>query len=87
MEKYHVKGFWSVEGIFNGALYCNGKKFGTVVRVQMDKIAVSPSIGKDEMNQRFKRWLIENKVKRHAYLTEEIGQYIIDHPEKKVKLV
>ena len=86
-ERYHVKGYWSIEGIFNGAIYRNNRKFGTVIRVKLEKINVQKSIGKDLQFRRFKRWLSENKLRRHDFLTEEIGIYMEEHPEKKLKLI
>ncbi len=86
-ETYHVKGYWSKEGIFNGAIYLNNHKFGSCVRVQSHYINVQPSIGKDDQFKRFKRWLSENKLTRHKYLSEKIGEYMEEHPEKRLKLI
>lgn len=86
-EVYHVKGYWSVEGIFNGAIYCNNHKFGTCVRVSSNMISVTASVGKDDQYKRFKQYLIRNRLKRHVFLTEKIGEYMEENPDKRIKLV
>jgi hypothetical protein len=87
MDKYHVKGWWSDEGIFNGSIYCNNKKFGSCTRVRSDIINVEPSNGKDEMFKRYKRFLKDNHLKQYNFLTNEIGEFIINNPQKRFKLI
>ena len=84
---YTVKGYWSIEGIFNGAVYRNNRKFAFCCRVQMNMIAVRPSLGKDIPYRQFKKWLIENRLKRFDFLTDQIQIYTDNHPEKKLKLI
>ena len=84
---YHVKGYWSDEGFFNGAIYCNNHKFGACVRGASMIISVSPSIGKDAEYQRFKRYLIEKRLKRGQFLCEKIADYMLENPDKRIKLV
>ena len=86
-DSYHVKGYWSDEGFFNGAIYYNNHKFGACVRGASMIISVTPSIGKDEEWRRFKRYLIEKRLKRSQFLCEKIGEYMESNPDKRIKLV
>jgi len=85
--EYTVKGYWSIEGIFNGAVYQNNRKFGSVIRVVHDRISYVPSLGKDRKHKEFKRFLSENKLTSFNFLTEQIQIYSDNNPEKKVKLI
>ena len=85
--KFHVKGYWSDEGIFNGAVYKDNRKFGTCVRVRMDMVTCESSLGKEDVYREFKRWLIENKRSRYEFLMDEIDDYIVNNPTKRLKLI
>jgi hypothetical protein len=87
MDVYDVIGKWADNGMFNGYITQNNKKFGAVVRIRMDIISVTPSKGKELMFQQFKKYLITNKLKRFIFLTDAIDNYIITNPHKKIKLI
>jgi len=87
--RYHVKGYWSKEGIFNGAVYKNNKKFCSCNRVLVpnDKIHCSPSIGKEIEFLRFKRWLSEHHLNRYDFLLEQIHLFMNQTPSKELVLI
>ena len=84
---YHVKGMWSQEGIFNGSLYKNNKKFSTCVRVQLDRISFTKNTNKDQEHRDFRDWLKSEKLSSFKFLTDQIELYIEENPTRKVRLI
>ena len=93
---YTIKGKWSIEGIFEGSVFENDKKFGTVNRVIMGqtdigqwiyKIHWKSSLNKDAIRDRFKRWLKDSKISSAEFFTKQIIEYIDNNPKHREFLV
>ena len=94
--EYKIKGSWSIEGLFDGAVYDqNGKKFGTVKRVIMGnddlgmykyKIHFKGSLNKELHARKFKDWLKQHKNNSYKYFTKMIKDYIDHNPKDRLNL-
>ena len=90
-DVFTVKGYWSDDRIFNGSIYKNNSKFGTVNRILFPngdlRIHFYTSFGKEERMKDFKKWLIKNKLTSYNFFMQAIDDYVASHPNKRLILI